>query len=177
MINLKFDESNLLLYLKLHTFVTGIFLKYIYLGFQKPKFTKFPETLITVPPDKRYSVRRKYSVEGTPPPSITWYKMNGDKVERLWNCNESACTYNNPDDYDLHITKTFFRKYSLSYPNDNTTFKCVAANSLGSATKTFQLNILGRLLLHRSIPLINMKIFVQSFLCLTGMVRHSDSTP
>jgi hypothetical protein len=71
--------------------------------------------------------------------------MNVDKVERLWNCDDSECTYNDPDDYSLDITRTIFTKYLLSYPSDNATFKCVASNSLGSATKTFRLNILGKL--------------------------------
>ncbi|CAB4017098.1 vascular endothelial growth factor receptor 2-like [Paramuricea clavata] len=112
-------------------------------GFQKPNFTAFPKPLITVPLDKRLSIHKDYRVEGMPSPSITWYKINGDKIKVLSNCDKSECI-NDPNDDSLDITRTIFGKYTLSYPSDNATFKCVAVNSLGSATKTFQLNILAK---------------------------------
>ncbi|CAB4006860.1 vascular endothelial growth factor receptor 2-like, partial [Paramuricea clavata] len=113
-------------------------------GFQKPNFTAFPKPLITVQPVSRFSIHLDYRVEGIPSPSITWYKINGDKIKVLSNCDKSKCINNDPNDHYLDITRTVFGKYYLSYPSDNATLKCVASNSLGSATKTFRLNMLAK---------------------------------
>ena len=66
----------------------------------------------------RFSIHLAYRVEGIPSPSITWYKINGDKIKVLSNCDKSECINNDPNDY-LDITRTFFGKYYLSMLHSN----------------------------------------------------------
>ena len=71
------------------------------------------------------------------------------KEERLTECNDrktTKCSPSQSPDGKLHISKRLFDKYDIVFPDDNATFKCVASNSLGTATKTFRINILGKLL-------------------------------
>lgn len=117
-------------------------MKYIYVDLQKPNFTKFPEPVVTG--EEKSHVEIPYQVEGPPKPSITWYKIYGKKEERLFTCNVNAECSKEHGVEDLHITKNDFFIYPLSFPNDNATFKCVASNSLGSTTKIFRLNVLGK---------------------------------
>lgn len=124
----------------------NIMFKYI-LGLQKPNFTKFPKSVSTITvKDNTEEFIGKYEVEGTPFPTITWYKMNGDTPVFLSKCSSNVdehCQY--PEDIYLDIGRQYFQYYSLSdFPKRNGTYKCVATNFLGTVTKTFELNLLGK---------------------------------
>jgi hypothetical protein len=118
---------------------------YIYLGFQKPVFKSFPGSPIIVMPNKlNKGYYFTYEVEGIPTPSITWYKINGEKEELLIECKATTPSSDCLDEPNLYISRTEFDKYSVSFPDDNATLKCVASNSLGTVTKTIQINIKGK---------------------------------
>ena len=86
----------------------------------------------------------EYKVVGIPPPVITWYKIHSNRKEKICVLGVNDDCSGIRDRY-LYITRDIFEKYYPSFPNDNATFECVASNSFGDVSKTFSLNVLGRL--------------------------------
>ncbi|XP_028403702.1 hemicentin-1-like [Dendronephthya gigantea] len=80
---------------------------------QKPNFTKFPEPVITMTVmTESVEFEKSYKVEGTPFPTITWYKVNGDKSILLSKCSsnpEEPCSF--PKDHFLDISRSYFLYY------------------------------------------------------------------
>ena len=95
--------------------------------------------MITFDPWYSYEVEKFYKVEGFPKPTITWWKIVGSQEELLYNSTTNEYTYD-----DLYFDRGHIYFYGLSFPKDNATFKCVATNRMGSVSKSFALNILGK---------------------------------
>ena len=95
--------------------------------------------MITFDPRYSYEVEKFYKVEGFTKPTITWWKIFGIQEELLYNSRTDSTTY-----HYLYFERDYIYFYDLSFPKDNATFKCVATNRMGSVSKSFALNILGK---------------------------------
>ena len=88
----------------------------------------------------------QYDVNGSPRPSISWYKVyDGDKEERLVHCGVGACK-KDVSVPGLDVNRGFFNLHNLSYSSDDMVLKCVAENLAGSSNRTLRVSVKGNIL-------------------------------
>ena len=88
----------------------------------------------------------RYKVNGSPRPSISWYKVyDDDKEERLVHCGIGECK-KDVSVPGLDVNRGFFILPSLSYPKDDMVLKCIAKNLAGSSNRTLRVSVKGNIL-------------------------------
>jgi hypothetical protein len=86
-----------------------------------------------------------YNVSSYPASDIKWWRSEDGKVyDLITQCLASKkCEVHGGKE---NITKTSFEIKDLKFPNDNLLYKCNTSNDYGNDSKTFQLNVYGRLM-------------------------------
>lgn len=83
------------------------------------------------------NITLNYTVDGKPPPNITWYKLKNGKEEKIAWCSHKSntCKTNNKR---VKITNRSFTIQNLGFKKDNNvSYICRAENMAGTSSKKY----------------------------------------